>query len=132
MANRLIVLSGYKRLLNSATRAFRNDTDALYKARVEIRHNFENNKHETDPIALKEMIHGIDDVIDFLETNIIQAQLKDDDSGDYELKFSDEQAAALSQEKPNELHIMKENELPEIPQPCSTTSSNRNKKEEGD
>ena len=64
MANRLIVLSGYKRLLNSATRAFRNDTDALYKAglRYDIILKIINMKLIN---SFKGMIHRIDDVIDF-------------------------------------------------------------------
>ena len=126
MANRLVVLSGYKRLLNSASRAFGNDAEALYKAKIEIRQTFDNNKYEKDPVALNEMVHGIDDVIDFLETNIIQASLKDDGSGDYEVKFTDQQAAGFSQEKVNEIHIMKENELPDEPaKACSTTHKSK-------
>ena len=78
MATRLTVLSGYKRLLRSASRAFGNDAEALHKAKIELRQTFENNRNEEDPAALKEMIDGIDDVVDFLNTNIIQAQLKDD------------------------------------------------------
>ena len=47
--------------------------------------------------------------------NIIQAQLKHDGSGDYEVKFNDTQAAAFSQDQVNQIHIMKENELPDEP-----------------
>ena len=115
MATRLTVLSGYKRLLRSASRAFGNDAEALHKAKIELRQTFENNRNEEDPAALKEMIDGIDDVIDFLNTNIIQAQLKHDGSGDYEVKFNDTQAAAFSQDQVNQIHIMKENELPDEP-----------------
>ena len=115
MANRFVVLSGYKRLLRTASRAFGNDAEALGKAKIELRQTFENNRNEKDPAALKEMIDGIDDVVDFLNTNIIQAQLKDDGSGDYEVKFTDTQAAAFSQDQVNQIHIMKENELPEEP-----------------
>ena len=56
----------------------------MRKAKVELRQTFENNRNEEEDPALKEMMIN-HDVVDFLNTNIIQAQLKDDGSGDYEV-----------------------------------------------
>ena len=87
-STRFVVLSGYKLLLKTAARAFAQDAPALSAARVEIRSHFEQNRDESDTDNLAEQIRGIDEVIEFLEQNVVQAKLKPE-TGDYEVKFED-------------------------------------------
>ena len=52
MSARLSVLHGYRAILRTATRVFRNDATALDAGRRELRTQFENGRAETDPAKI--------------------------------------------------------------------------------
>ena len=122
---RLVALNGYKALLKTAARAFAQDAPALSAARVEIRSHFEQNRNETDTDAIADQIKGIDEVIDFLEHNVVQAKLKPD-TGDYEVKFEDAHVRNFAKDgTPNQVHLMNNEEEYGIPNPVSTCSGGK-------
>uniref|UniRef100_A0A8C6WC89 Complex III assembly factor LYRM7 n=1 Tax=Nannospalax galili TaxID=1026970 RepID=A0A8C6WC89_NANGA len=66
------VLQLFKTLHRTRQQVFKNDTRALEAARVKINEEFKNNKSETSPKKIKELIKMGFDVELLLRTSVIQ------------------------------------------------------------
>jgi hypothetical protein len=121
-------LRGYRRLLRTVRGAFANDVPALTAAKVEIRAHFEENKGENEGGKIDAMINDIEDVVQFLNQNVVQAQL-DPNSGDYRVKIEDSQARALSTGDGNHVNVMSKDEKYGVAPPVQTTCRASNPKQ---
>lgn len=63
---------GYRSLLQTAKKVFKQDTYAIEMARLEVRKHYHENKNEMDDEKRKEMILGIDQVVSMMSENIVQ------------------------------------------------------------
>eukprot|EP00750_Incisomonas_marina_P025926 INCI5782.1.p1 GENE.INCI5782.1~~INCI5782.1.p1 ORF type:complete len:118 (-),score=25.10 INCI5782.1:444-797(-) len=86
-------LRGFRKLLRASRTVFGKDRDGLLTARAFIRQQFEENRNETDPEVLDELLFSIDDAISFAQTNIVQAELNE--KGNYEANITPEHAEVL-------------------------------------
>ena len=74
-------LSGYRKLLKSATVLFRQDQFALINAKSELRSEFLKNKSITNSEELDILLRGIAEVDEMLRFNIVQGKLNE--NGNY-------------------------------------------------
>ena len=74
-------LSGYRRLLKSATVLFRQDQFALINAKSELKSEFLKNKSITNAEELDILLRGIGEVDEMLRFNIVQGKLNE--NGNY-------------------------------------------------
>lgn len=68
--------SGLRKLLRATHEAFKGDTEMLHMARQTIREQFEQNRSAT-PEQLPQLQIQIDEAIDFLRNNVVQAPLNE-------------------------------------------------------
>mmetsp|Transcript_52847 Transcript_52847/g.67767 ORF Transcript_52847/g.67767 Transcript_52847/m.67767 type:complete len:122 (-) Transcript_52847:155-520(-) len=106
----------YRRLLKARTVAFRGDNLALSKAKEGIRQGFMLNRDVTDPTKLERMFQEVDEAEEMLRYHILQG--KKNDRGNYDVKFTEEQASKISNHE-KLTHIDGEN-IPVEPAPVIT------------
>lgn len=87
-------LSAYRIVLRAQHKCFRNDPAVINAARFETRKHFEANREETDPSEIQYMIDQAIDLAEFLKTNIVQLQRKD--NGVYSMMLTQDQASATT------------------------------------
>uniref|UniRef100_A0A7S1U0R5 Complex 1 LYR protein domain-containing protein n=1 Tax=Phaeomonas parva TaxID=124430 RepID=A0A7S1U0R5_9STRA len=76
-ATRLQALHGFRRLLRARKVLFRGDANALAASQLELRSQFQTNRHETDAAKIAEMLRGIDEVEDMMLNNFVQGELNE-------------------------------------------------------
>ncbi|KAL1607101.1 Mitochondrial zinc maintenance protein 1, mitochondrial [Nothophoma quercina] len=70
-----MALVAYRNLLRSARIAFQGDSHVLSNARVEVRRNFENNRHlQTGTEEYTKSIAQAEEVAKFLRENVVQGE----------------------------------------------------------
>ncbi len=114
MTSRRVALNGYKRLLIASRKLFSNDAYALHQSRLQLRQEFMMNKDIIDPIVLKELYKGIDEVEDMMLNNFIQG--KRTEEGNYAVTLEPEKnkettifdPKPLTEEDLNPINIEKE------------------------
>lgn len=84
-AVRTQVLRGYKELLKTQGIVFGTDISTKKTARIKTREIFKENKMENDPQKIEEMLTNLQDAIEFLKANVIQAVVNE--RGNYGEKF---------------------------------------------
>jgi Complex 1 protein (LYR family) len=76
-----ISISGYRRLLRSATTLFKRDQFALSNAKTQLKMEFLKNKSVTDLDELSALFRGIEEVDEMLRFNVVQGTLNE--NGNY-------------------------------------------------
>jgi len=94
--------SGYRRLLRSASSAFRSDAYALSQAKITLRNEFL--KHRVVPNAeeLRALLRGIEEVDEMLRFNIVQGRLND--KGHYAVKLESPEHQTVLEQGKNDPH----------------------------
>eukprot|EP00741_Cyanophora_paradoxa_P003901 tig00000737_g3795.t1 len=85
-------LSRLRAIHRSVSRVFRGDRPLQEEARRKIREEFAKNRHETDPAKIQEMLAAVDDTIQFMETEIVQA-VYDPNAGIYKARVDEKHAS---------------------------------------
>ena len=70
-------ISGYRRLLKSASLLFNKDKYALTNAKIELKAEFLKNKGVVDPVDLSALLRGIEEVDEMLRFNVVQGALNE-------------------------------------------------------
>eukprot|EP00924_Labyrinthula_sp_SR-Ha-C_P002698 snap_masked-scaffold_13-processed-gene-4.27-mRNA-1 protein AED:0.11 eAED:0.11 QI:0/-1/0/1/-1/1/1/0/108 len=83
------VLSKYKQLLRASRTLFKNDQIALKASHAEIRQHFEGNKGVRDSEAIHSLLKDVDEAIDMIENNFVQARMNERGSYQVALKPGD-------------------------------------------
>ncbi|KAF9697180.1 hypothetical protein EKO04_004640 [Ascochyta lentis] len=79
--SREMALVAYRNLLRSARIAFQGDANVLSAARVEVRKNFETNRHlQTGSEEFQKQIAHAEEVAKFLRENVVQGQATEGDN----------------------------------------------------
>jgi len=84
-------LAFYRRLLHTMMKTFVGDYNMFHRVRLEARRKILENKDETDEIKIQKLIFFGEETRDFLEKNLIQANMQKD-SGRYRLNVRKEHA----------------------------------------
>ena len=79
-------VSGFRRLLRSATTLFKRDQFALSNAKTQLKMEFLKNKSVTDPDELTALFRGIEEVDEMLKFNVVQGTLNE--NGNYGMSYS--------------------------------------------
>ncbi|KAL2651895.1 hypothetical protein R1flu_020023 [Riccia fluitans] len=90
------VRSVFRALLRVRRQAFAGDEPALAASAVQIRQEFEANRHVTDEKTLSELLAQGREAVDFISLNVVQAKLND--RGNYEMKLAKEHAGQTAEE----------------------------------
>lgn len=80
-----ISVSGYRRLLRSATTLFKRDQFALSNAKTQLKMEFLKNKSVTDSDELSALFRGIEEVDEMLRFNVVQGTLNE--NGNYGMTY---------------------------------------------
>ncbi|KAJ4994004.1 hypothetical protein SVAN01_00481 [Stagonosporopsis vannaccii] len=76
--SREMALVAYRNLLRSARIAFQGDSNVLSAARVEVRKNFESNRHlQTGGDEFQKQIAHANEVAKFLRENVVQGEAQE-------------------------------------------------------
>ncbi|OSS53748.1 hypothetical protein B5807_00265 [Epicoccum nigrum] len=76
-----MALVAYRNLLRSARIAFHGDANVLSAARVEVRKNFESNRHlQTGSEEMQKEIARANEVAKFLRENVVQGEATEGDN----------------------------------------------------
>lgn len=81
-------LAFYRRLLQTMMKSFVGDYNTFHKVRLEARKKILENKEETDEMKIHKLIFFGEETRDFLEKNIIQANMQE--NGRYRLNVRKE------------------------------------------
>lgn len=81
-------LAFYRRLLHTMMKTFVGDFNMFHRVRIEARRKILENKDETDEIKIQKLIFFGEESRDFLEKNLIQANMQD--TGRYRLQVRKE------------------------------------------
>lgn len=68
-------LSGYRRLFRARKILFHGDDRAMRESRVEIRKQFDMNRHATDPAHIEGLLTMVDEAEDMLMHGIVRGEL---------------------------------------------------------
>ncbi|KAL3699927.1 hypothetical protein R1sor_017949 [Riccia sorocarpa] len=90
------VRSVFRALLRVRRQAFAGDEHALAASAVQIRQEFEANRHVNDEKTVSELIAQAREAVDFIGLNVVQAKLND--RGNYEMKLAKEHAGETVEE----------------------------------
>ena len=71
-------LAFYRRLLHTMMKTFVGDYNMFHQVRLEVRRKILENKDETDEVKIHQLIFFGEETRDFLEKNLIQANLQKD------------------------------------------------------
>mmetsp|Transcript_11857 Transcript_11857/g.17680 ORF Transcript_11857/g.17680 Transcript_11857/m.17680 type:complete len:126 (+) Transcript_11857:81-458(+) len=116
-STRLLVLSGYRRLMRTRSVVFQDHDEALRASRIKIREEIAKNINETEPLKLEKLIKGLNEVEEMLRNNVVQS--KRNERGNFEVKMRPENLNSM-QSEPNV--TLKEASLAEKLGKCSTTN----------
>jgi len=78
------VLRGYARLLRARRKLFRGDEQALRSSLVAIRKEFDANRGLEDAEVISAMIKDVEEAVDMLENQLVQARLNE--RGNFEVE----------------------------------------------
>ena len=70
-------VSGYRRLLKSASLLFNKDKYALINAKIELKAEFLKNRGVVDPVDLSALLRGIEEIDEMLRFNVVQGALNE-------------------------------------------------------
>ena len=70
-------ISGYRRLLKSASLLFNKDKYALINAKIELKAEFLKNRGVVDPVDLSALLRGIEEIDEMLRFNVVQGALNE-------------------------------------------------------
>ena len=84
-------LAFYRRLLHTMMKTFVGDVNMFHRVRIEARRKILENKDETDEVKIQKLIFFGEESRDFLEKNLIQANLQAK-TGKYRLHVRKEHA----------------------------------------
>lgn len=97
------VLRGYRAFLLTIRTVFGADKHAVATCRRMAREAFEKNKAERSPERVQQMLLEAEDAMDFLRTNIAQAQLNG--AGRYEMKVAPQQTPGVVSATTNSINL---------------------------
>ncbi|CAM6087363.1 unnamed protein product [Calypogeia fissa] len=86
----------FRSLLRVRRQAFAGDEVMVVAAAAQIRHEFEANRHVSDPEVLRQCVAKAREAVDFISMNVVQAKLND--RGNYEMKLDPKHAGESLEE----------------------------------
>lgn len=81
-------LLGYRKLLKTSRNLFRGDVQALKQSHLMLRQEFEKSRGESDLAKIAELHKNIEEAVDFMQNNLIQA--KRTNKGNYAIELPSE------------------------------------------